>query len=267
MNHRFAIATLFVMFGVCGTASAQTLLGAQAPPVQSSPPAAAPGKDPNRLKVTIYPILVWVPWFSASTNVPPFPDVPGGPDLPGAAGKTEASLDGAALAGLSISKGIWRIDADGIWAAMATQRDRPSLNIDLDIVYGHVSSGIKVYKDLYVTGGVRRVALNYDISLEGRAEHFERKPGIWDPLVGLGWHSDLGSRVTLHVLGEGGGFGVGADTDLSGGVRADFNLGAHLGLTLGYSMLYLKLSDTVRDRTFSIKQTMHGPVGGIGIYF
>jgi len=43
--------------------------------------------------------------------------------------------------------------------------------------------------------------------------------------------------------------------------------GAHLGLTAGYSLLYLKLGDTVRNRTFEIKQTMHGPILGLGLYF
>ena len=150
---------------------------------------------------------------------------------------------------------------------MISTRERPLLTVDLNIIYWHVSSGVKVYKDLYVTGGLRRVALNYDIQLEGRPQHFTRKPGVWDPLVGLGWHSSHGSRLTLHVLGEGGGFGVGADVDVSSSVRADLELGAHLGLTAGYSLLYLKLSDTVGGRTLQVKQTMHGPIVGLGIYY
>jgi hypothetical protein len=32
-------------------------------------------------------------------------------------------------------------------------------------------------------------------------------------------------------------------------------------------MLYLKLSDTVLQRTFEVKQTLHGPVLGLGLYF
>ena len=254
MRAQIAILTLSVAFGACATkaASAQTPAGAQAS---------------NDTKVSIYPVLLWVPVFSATTNVPPFPDAPGGPDLPGGSGSTDSSLDGAFLAGISIARGKWRIDGDGIWAALATTRERPLLTVDLDIVYGHVSGGVKVYKDLYLTGGVRRVLLKYDIQLEGRPQHFTRSPGIWDPLVGLGWHSPIGSRVTLHASGEGGGFGVGADTDVFGSVRADLELGAHLGLTAGYSVLYLKLSDTVGQRTLRVNQTMHGPVIGLGIYF
>jgi hypothetical protein len=233
-------------------------------------PGVAAAQDPasaGDMKVSIYPVLVWVPAFSATTNVPPYPDTPGGPDLPGGSGSTSTSFDGAFLAGFSLEKGKWRVDTDGIWAALVTQRDRPLLNVDLDIIYGHVSGGVKIVKNLYVTGGVRRVALNYDISLEGRPQHFIRKPGIWDPLVGLGWHSAPESRLVLHATGEGGGFGAGADVDLSASVRADLKIVKHFGLTFGYSVLYLKLSDTVADRTFEVKQTLHGPVLGLGFYF
>ena len=261
MHMRIVTLTFFVLLGLYEPRVA----AAQTQPADSSAQTGTSSSDD--MKVSVYPILLWVPFFTATTVVPPFPDGPNGPDLPGGSGSTSASLDGAALAGISIEKGIWRIDADGIWAALATTRDRPLLNIDLDIIYGRVSGGVKIYKDLYVTGGVRRVALKYDIELADRPQHFVRKPGIWDPLVGLGWHSELGSRWTLRLVGEGGGFGVGADVDLGGSVRADMKIAEHVGLTFGYGVLYLKLSDTVLQRTFEVKQTLHGPLLGLGLYF
>ena len=226
-----------------------------------------PDMSSSDMKVSIYPVFVWVPAFSATTNVPSFPDVPDGPDLPGGSGSTSASFDGAALAGFSIEKSRWRVDVDGIWAALGTQRDRPLLNVDLDLIYGHATGGVEVANGLYVTGGVRRLALKYDIELGDRLRHFVRKPGIWDPLVGLAWHGAAGSRLTLHVAGEGGGFGAGADVDLAGSVRTDLKLTKHFGLALGYSVLYLKLSDTALQRTFEVKQTLHGPTFGLGFYF
>jgi hypothetical protein len=42
---------------------------------------------------------------------------------------------------------------------------------------------------------------------------------------------------------------------------------SHFGFTAGYNLLYFKLSNTVADRTFEAKQTLHGPVVGIGLYF
>jgi hypothetical protein len=261
-----------------GAASAQTPLatvsssattGSIAEPPAASIDAGMPraqAVSSDDWKFSIYPILLWVPALRLSTNVPPFPDTPGGPDLPGDSGSSSSSFDGAALAGFSLAKSSWRVDADGIWAALGTERDRPLLKTDVDVIYGHVAGGVKIYKDLYVIGGVRRLALKYDIQLNDRP-HFVRKPGLWDPLVGLGWHSALGSRFTLHVTGEGGGFGAGADVDLSGSVRADARLVGPVGLTFGYSILYLKLSDTVLQRTLEVKQTLHGPIIGVGLYF
>jgi hypothetical protein len=229
--------------------------------------AAQADKAPGDLKVSIYPILIWVPAFTTTTNVPPFPDTPGGPDQPGGGGSTGPSFDGAALFGFSLEKARWRLDTDGIWAALVSERERPLLTVDLDVIYAHVSTGVKVYKDLYVTGGVRRILLKYDISLENRTQHFTREPGLWDPLVGVAWHSPAGSRIVLHFSVEGGGFGVGADADVSTSARADFKLTRHFGFTAGYSLLHLKLSDTVGQRTLEVKQTLHGPVVGVGLYF
>ena len=268
--------TFCVLVAACGprVAGAQTFLktpadlpaleAAQSQP--STPPSTAP-HDSSGVDVSIYPILLWVPTFKANASVPSFPDTPGGPDLPGASGTTSTSLNGAALAGFSIQSGNWRVDTDGIWAAFGTQRDRPLLKVDLDVIYGHASGGVKIYKNLYVTGGLRRVALKYDIQLEDRVQHFERKPGIWDPLVGLAWHSAPQSRFVLHASGEGGGFGAGADVDLAASARVDLKIVKHFGLTFGYSVLYLKISDTVLTRTFTVKQTLQGPVAGLGLYF
>jgi hypothetical protein len=66
---------------------------------------------------------------------------------------------------------------------------------------------------------------------------------------------------------KGGGFGVGADVDLGGALRADWKPIPHFGITAGYSVLYLKVSDTVADRTFTVKQTLPRAVAGIGFYF
>ena len=37
---------------------------------------------------------------------------------------------------------------------------------------------------------------------------FERKPGVWDPIVGLAWHTQR-RHYEVHALFEGGGFGAG----------------------------------------------------------
>jgi len=221
------------------------------------PPQAQEGWD-----VAVYPVLLWVPiGIGINVDIPPF-DGDGG----GSGDIVETRFDGAFLAGVAASNGTWRIEGDAIWAGVGGDRiERPSLTVDLDIVYGHVNLGRRVAPNLYLTAGVRRLALKYDITL-GELPRFSRKPGVWNPLVGIGWHR-TSPKLEWHALFEGGGFGVGADVDLGGTVRIDWKPVRHFGLTGGYSAMYMKVTDTVLGRTLIVKPTMHGPVVGLGLYF
>jgi hypothetical protein len=73
--------------------------------------------------------------------------------------------------------------------------------------------------------------------------------------------------VEWHASFEGGGFGAGADVDLSAGLRVDWKLVRHFGLTAGYNFLYLKVTDSVLGRTVTVEPTVHGPMVGFGLYF
>jgi len=121
--------------------------------------------------------------------------------------------------------------------------------------------------NIYLTGGVRRVALKYDIRVTDFPT-FRREPGIWDPVFGAGYHYEgEGRPFEIHATFEGGGFGVGADQDYSVMARVDWKPFRHFGLAAGYNFLYLKITDTVLDREFTVRQSVHGPVVGIGLYF
>jgi hypothetical protein len=233
--------------------------------IASAAPAAAQSGSSDGWKIAIYPVLVWVPMsINVDVNVPPVSG--GGGSGPEFGGKIlDSRFDGAFFGGMSAAKGNWRIDADALWAGFGGDRpDRPVLRVDVDAIYGHGSIGRRVAGDVYVTGGVRRIATKYEIELDGR--QFERKPGVWDPLIGIAWHKG-GDKLDWHATFEGGGFGVGSDVDISTAIRFDWKPITHFGITAGYNLLYFKLSHTVSDRTFTAKQTLHGPVVGIGFYF
>jgi hypothetical protein len=224
---------------------------------QSAAQAVADGWN-----ISVYPIFLWVPVdIGIDVDVPPF-NGDGG-----AAGQiVESQLDGAFFGGVTASNGVWRIEGYGIWAAFGGDRpERPFLTVDLDLIYGDGRIGRRVARDLYVTGGVRRLALNYDITV-GSLPRFSRKPGVWDPLVGVGWHR-VNPKMEWHAAFEGGGFGAGADVDLGATFRVDWKPVRHFGLAGGYNFLHLKVSDSVAGRTVIVKPTVHGPSLGIGLYF
>jgi hypothetical protein len=228
---------------------------------QTSAPASA--SDDDDWKVAIYPILAWVPLgIGIDVEVPPVEGGGGG----GSAEIIDSRFDYAYLGGFSASKDWFRIDADGLWVAVGGDRpELPFLRVDVDAIYYHVSGGVKVAPDFYLTAGVRRFALKYNVQFADQPE-FERKPGLWDPLIGVGYHK-VSDRYEVHTTFEGGGFGVGADVDLAGMVRVDWKPVTHFGLTAGYNFLYFKFENEVRNRTFAATQTLHGPIVGIGLYF
>jgi hypothetical protein len=222
----------------------------------------ATAQTADEWRVAVYPILGWVPLgIGIDVEVPPFEGGGGGGgDI------IDGRFDGAFLGGVSVTNGMFRVDGDIIWAAVGGDRlELPRLTIDADLIYGHAMFGVRVAPEWYLSGGVRRLALKYDISIDDQGT-FERDPGVWNPLIGVGWHR-TGNKLDLHATLEGGGFGVGADVDIGAAFRFDWRPISHFGLTAGYNFLYFKVSDAVRERTFTVKQTLHGPAAGIGFYF
>ena len=233
----------------------------------SARPAAAQTTQSDDWKIAIYPVFAWIPIsIDIDVNVPPVSG--GGGSGPEFGGKiVDGRLDGAFFGGLSAAKGNWRIDADGLWAgggrrSCSNVRSCGSMSTRSTSTPPAATRSTRISMPPSACAAWRS---KYDIELAGR--QFERKPGLWDPLVGVGWHHGAATSLDLHVTFEGGGFGVGADVDIGTAVRLDWKPTTHFGIAAGYSLLYFKLSNTVGDRTFTAKQTLHGPVVGIGLYF
>jgi hypothetical protein len=225
-------------------------------PAQGVPQAV---EDKDGWRITVYPILAWVPLdIGIDIGVPPSEGE--------SAQIVESRLDGALFGGVTASNGVWWIEGYGLWVGFGGERiERPSLVVDLDLIYGDAKLGRRVARDLYVTGGLRRVALDYDITL-GTLPRLSGTAGVWDPVVGIGWHR-IGPTVEWHASFEGGGFSVGSDIDVGGTIRVDWKPVRHFGLTAGYNVLYLKISDAVAGRTVTVEPLVHGPSIGFGLYF
>lgn len=246
-----------------GVLGACLLIAASTPVLAQSAPASTTQDDGWRF--SIYPVLAWLPYnANIDVNLPP---VGGGGGGGQGAATINSHFDGAFLAGFSATNGVWRVDTDGLWASIGGDREPklPNLSVDVDVIYGHGSVGRRIAPNFFVTAGIRRIALKYDVTL-GTLAPFERKPGVWDPLVGLAWHRE-GKHLDWHGVFEGGGFTVGSDVDLSATFRLDWKPVTHFGLTAGYSLLYFKVSQDVANQTFVAKNTFSGPIVGIGFYF
>ena len=222
-----------------------------------------PSAPENDWKVNVYPVLAWLPLtIDINVDIPP----PSGGGDGGSGQILDGRFDGAFFGGASVSNGVWRFEGFGMWAAVGGDRpEHPFLEVDVDILYGDAKFGRRIAPDLFLMGGVRRLAFDYDVTLAS-LPRLSRKPGFWDPIVGIAWHR-VGPRVEWHASVDGGGFGVGSEVDISAGVRVDWKLLRVFGLTAGYNYLYLKVEDEVAGRLITLKPTFHGPMAGIGFYF
>jgi hypothetical protein len=226
-------------------------------------------KDPSDWNVEIYPVFVWAPFLGANVALPSFPNAPTLPDLPGGGGPSgdaTSGINGAAFLAFRVEKSKWSVDGSALWAGMSASATNPKLDLKLDVIFGQGMVGREILPNLTLEGGVRRLALSTSVKLLDFAE-VSRKPGLWDPLVGLSYRKPLGKKWRLDLHADGGGFGVGSEATIAATARMDYRFSRHFGMTLGYGLLHFKISDTVSQRTLTINQTMHGPILGFGIYF
>jgi len=236
-------------------------------------PAASPGPTGPGTRVTIYPILVKAPIFGASIDLPSLPG--GGGEGAALSGSTDLSLNTAYMGGALIEANRWFAEGFGVWAALSATRVAPGITVKSDAYFLSARGGVRLAGGLFATGGVRRVRIDLDTTLELPVSHRTiegtAQRGVWDPLIGVDYRHTMGSW-TLDGNVQGGGFGVGTDVDVSAEVHARWRVVKHVELRAGYSLFYFKMTVAeVRigsfQRTLTARQSLHGPEVGLGIVF
>jgi hypothetical protein len=254
-------------------AAAQNQPAKVAPAAQDAVPPSQP-PDPG-WEVEIAPIYLWAPFNISTVTLPEFPNLPepppGSDDGGRATGETDTSLNGAAMAAVRVEKNWWMLRTNFVWAGLSSEREQPRIKLSGDLVLGELVTGVEVVKSLYVEGGVRRLAVEVDAEVLDYPK-VSRKPGVWDPIIGMTFRRPLGSKWLLQIHGDGGGFGVGSEVDLAANLTLDWRPASHFGLTLGYGYLYFRLQDKETDRlnveqTLELGTTLHGPILGFKLLF
>ena len=285
MFTRSLTAALLMATSLASTASAEDPARsplASAVALAASQVQAAPAGKPDAVQaaqaadngwdVEIAPIYLWAPISINSVTLPQFPDLPappGGGDRP--SGDTDASLNGAAMAALRVEKNWWMARANIVWAGLSGERETPNVRITGNLILGEVFTGVEVVKHLYLEGGVRRLAVDASAQVLDYPE-VSRKPGVWDPQVGLTYRVPMGEHWLLTMHGDYGGFGVGSEVDLNTSLTLDWRIASHFGMTLGYGLLYFRLEDewvddTRLNKTLELGTTLHGPIVGFKLLF
>ena len=217
-----------------------------------------PDDRPYGWNTAFYPALAWVPEFEASFTLPPL-------NTPGPSGSTDSSLNGAYFGGARFERGKWSANLVFMWAALSAQRETPFAKVNLDFVFGDVIAGREVLRNVYLEGGIRRLAS--DIHAIVGSSSAIRSPGFWDPLVGVTYRRQLGRKWRILIHGDGGGFGVGTDVDVTASARAEWQFVRHFGIAMGYGGMHFSVRSSEAGRALTISPTMHGPIFGLGVFF
>jgi hypothetical protein len=215
-------------------------------------------------------VFGFAPVFSGGASYPTI-DFPNVPNLTGGAGgtasaDTSASLNSAAFAGCRIEKSKWAVQAAFEYAGLGASRSLPKVNLGMDFTYGQLMLSRNILPNLYVDAGSRRIGAKISVDLLTLPE-LRTKPTLWDPLIGATYRKRLGKKWVINAHGDGGGFGVGADQDISALLSAECRFKKHFGFTFGAEALHLALSPQVLNRTLDLSTNLWGPVFGFGIYF
>ena len=242
------------------------------PSPNASASATQTNDESGKLKVAIYPLFGWLPFFSSSVNAPP----PVGGSVGGGnlIANPNTSLNGAAAFALDVSFKKFLFEGQGMFGTLSATRSSPYVKVSTSLHYGDFFGGYQIGKGFSALAGVRRMALGFDATVADLPT-FSRHPGVWDPLLGIEWRRTLGRKFFVQARFDGGGFGVGSDVDLDAQGRVEWRFVKHFGVVLGYQVLHNRFSGTVLDtvangtlaRPWNYHQTMYGPLLGFGIYF
>lgn len=217
-------------------------------------------------RTTIYPIYLWAPLFGADVKLPERPSCATCADVIVPGGHVDSSFNGAAFFGARVDHRRIYAEADVLWAGMEASSDRPALRLKVDTVLGGARGGVAVAPNFYVDAGVRRFALDIRASALDFDE-VQWKPGVWEPTFGASYDPALSKRLRLLVHGDYGGIGSDTHSTATLTARIEWQPAAHFSLTGGYGYLRLTADGTIGSKAIELKQTLHGPIIGIGIPF
>jgi hypothetical protein len=234
--------------------------------------AAAASDDPDKLKIAIYPLFGWLPFFSSSVSLPTPPG--GGAGGGNLIANPNTSLNGAAAFALDVTVRKWLFEGQGMFGTLSATHSTPYAKVAASIHYGDFFAGHQIGKGFSLMAGFRRIALGFDATV-GDLPTFSREPGVWDPLLAIEWRRTLGRKIFVQARFDGGGFGVGSEVDLDAQARLEWRFVKHFGVVVGYQALYNRISgrvsetivDTTLTHPWNYHQTLYGPLLGIGIYF
>lgn len=253
------VRALAIVLAVAAGASSVAL--AQTAPAQQ--PSESAGKN-GGWDVVIYPVLAYLPVAGIDVTLPESSPCTGcPPSVPSASG--DSGLSGAWFASFRVEKSRLAIEGNVNYAGLTAERSTPLLNLDLSVISGFATVGVKIVEGLYAEAGARY----YELDLTARILSFPEavwKPNTFMPLVGATFRPQLAKRWRLYSHVDYTGF-TGDASSVNGNARLEWRPIKFLALTAGYGFSTLRWDSEIAKKPINLKYTLHGPIIGIGVPF
>jgi len=222
-------------------------------------------------RTTVYPVYGWLPVFGAELRLPEITNPPpcdgcgdGRPIIPG--GSVSSTFNGAAFAAVLVENRWVQAEVNFLYAGLSADRERPNLRVKATTSLGGAHLGVRVAPDFFLSGGVRRVALNIKASALVFDE-VQWKPGVWQAVAGASYTPWLSSRWRLLAQADYGGIGDDDHSSYTATASLEWHPLSHLAINMGYGVRGFTSNGILRERPIHVEQTLHGPILGIGFPF
>ena len=180
-------------------------------------------------------------------------------------------LEMALMLNFRAEKGLWAIQADGVWADLKSDQTSGALRtvVDTEMWVIELNGRYRFADNWEVLAGGRYFRQDVDINLSSGG------PGVgasgtadWiDPVVGVAFATSLSDKWSFQVMGDIGGFGVGSDLTWQAWANFDWRFSKLASLALGYRHLDWDYNEGSGATRFSYDAYLTGPTIGVTFNF
>jgi hypothetical protein len=224
-----------------------------------------PRDDPDRWRFEFVP-YIWLASLDGTIGLDPLPTVRIAADLP----DSLVNLDFAIADSFTARKGRWAIFSDITFTKLGVDETVSSSHVEIDsgLLWASLAGGYAVVDApggrVELLAGARYALLDNDGESEGSVTASTSADEDWlDPLVGFNARAELADRLSVGLLANVGGFGVGSDLSYELLPRVSYAFNDIINLHAGYRLLSLDFDSS--DVQYDVRE--FGWMLGVGFNF
>jgi hypothetical protein len=201
--------------------------------------SGGPGDGPDRWRFEFVPYL-WFASLDGSIGLDPLPTVRVSADLP----DPLVNLDFAVSDTFTAHRGRWTVLSDISFTKLGVDETVSSSHIQIDsgLIWASLAGGYAVLdapaSRIELLAGARYTLMNNDGESTGGVTGSNTSSEQWiDPIVGINARANLAQRLSVGLLANVGGFGVGSDLSYEFMPRVTYTWNEIITLNAGYRLV------------------------------